>query len=48
MEIQRYSKVNVVKPTYDDMDFVKITNKEMAKVENMSVSYKSYLSLFII
>ena len=38
MEIPRYSEVNVVTPIYDDMDFVKLVNKEMAETENMSVS----------
>ena len=47
MEILKCSEVNVVTPTYDDMDFVKLVDKEMAKVENMSVSYKYYLSCLI-
>ena len=42
MDIPRYLEVNVVTPTYDDMDFVKLTNKEMAKVENINVRYKYY------
>ena len=48
MDIQRYSEVNVVTLTYEDMDFVKLTNKEMAKVENINISYSYYLSYFIV
>ena len=48
MENLRYSEVNIVTPTYDDMDFVKLANKVMAEVENINVSYNYYLSLFII
>ena len=44
MDIPRYSEVNVVTTTYDDMDFVKLINKEMAEVENINVSYTFYLS----
>ena len=38
METLKCSEVNVVTPTYDDMDFVKLANREMAKVENINVS----------
>ena len=48
MDIARYSEVNVVTPTYDDMDFIKLANTEMAEVENIKVSYNCYLNLFII
>ena len=47
MDVSKYSVVNVVNPNYDEMDFVQITNKEMAKVENVNVSYNNCLSYYI-